>query len=370
MLKLVEFIKNNPETWEKMLRDKPYCISVKRKGLFLIFNYSQIDSNFSYQLVRECRGIILEDVTFKPVCVPFFKFFNHNEKHSDIVDWSTAKVQEKIDGSIIKVWNFEDKWHISTNSMIDARDATLANGDGEILTFYDLFMHGIALSNIMEEGLDKDNTYMFEITSKYNKHIVPYDDITITHIGTRNNITLMECDEDIGIKKPNEYHLTNLEDCLDIVKIFPFTKEGYVVVDKYYNRIKIKSPAYLSAHYLKNNGCITKKRIIDMIKQEGTDEFLGYFPEYKKAFDDINYRILFFDNELSLDMEYLRKNTLIYSDSKKFADYALSTICPTYIFLWKNVKTTETPTKWLMSQTADRIVEILDKADELCQKCS
>ena len=63
MLKLVEFIKNNAD-WEAKLQDKPYCITIKRKDNFIIFNYNQIESDFYNPIVKECRGIILEDVTF------------------------------------------------------------------------------------------------------------------------------------------------------------------------------------------------------------------------------------------------------------------------------------------------------------------
>ena len=38
----------------------------------------------------------------------FFKFFNYGED-VDTVDWQTASVQEKVDGSLIKYFYFKDK---------------------------------------------------------------------------------------------------------------------------------------------------------------------------------------------------------------------------------------------------------------------
>ena len=93
-MKLIEFIKNNID-WEQKLQDKPYCITIKRKDNFIIFNYNQIESDFYNPIVKECRGVILEDKTFKPVCVPFYKFGNYGEGYADTIDWSAARVQKK-----------------------------------------------------------------------------------------------------------------------------------------------------------------------------------------------------------------------------------------------------------------------------------
>jgi len=75
MLKLIEFIKNNDD-WENLLQLDPYYLKIKRKDNYIIFNYNQIESNFSFDIVKKSRGIILEDKTFKIVCHPFHKFFN------------------------------------------------------------------------------------------------------------------------------------------------------------------------------------------------------------------------------------------------------------------------------------------------------
>jgi hypothetical protein len=198
MLKLIEFILNNPD-WEQKLQEKPYYITIKRKDNFLMFNYSQIESDFYNPIVKECRGAILEDGTFNPVCVPFYKFGNYGEGYVDTIDWNTARVQEKVDGSLIKVWNYNNEWHVSTNGTIDSRDAELANNISDFKTYYDLFMKAKKNVNLDFNKLDKQFTYMFELISPYNRVVVPYTEISLRHIGTRNNMTLQEFDMDIGI---------------------------------------------------------------------------------------------------------------------------------------------------------------------------
>jgi hypothetical protein len=59
-------------------------------------------------------------------------------------------------------------------------------------------------------------------------------------------------------------------------------QEGFVVVDKDYNRIKIKSPQYFMYHRMANNGAMTPKRLIEVIKVGETEEVIKVFPLFRK----------------------------------------------------------------------------------------
>lgn len=116
---LVDYIKTHPN-WRSELSEKPYCLTIKKKDLnfgasYNIFSYNQIESDFSLPVVQVSRGIILkiteacfpeemeiEDhvIDIKVVCWPFSKFFNYSEPNAHSIDWSSAKVQEKIDGCL------------------------------------------------------------------------------------------------------------------------------------------------------------------------------------------------------------------------------------------------------------------------------
>lgn len=336
MLKVVEFIKNNID-WEEKLSKDPYNIKIKRDNGFIILNYNQISSDFYNPIVKECRGIILEDGTYNPVCVPFFKFGNYGEGYADKIDWKTARVQEKVDGSLIKLWWYKDKWYVSTNSMIDAKKAYINNNKSPYKNFHELFEEGFKrYRNILNE-LDRDCTYMFELISPYNKIVVPYENIDIVHIGTRNNITLEELDIDIGIPKPKEYKFNSLEDCIEMSKKLPYDNEGYVVVDSKWRRVKIKSPAYVSVHRLINNE-LTDERVLDLIKENEHEEFLVYFPEYKERFNSIERRYTqYIDNvRKTLDEADTVKSSV--STRKEYASWALKQICPSILFMYYDNK--------------------------------
>ena len=108
------------DDWENELAAAPYYLKIKYDGCYVMFSYNQLASDFNNELVREARGIIFRTGEWEyPVCWAFDKFGNYGESYVPEIDWPTAMVTEKIDGSLIKVW-WDGYWHISTNGTIDA----------------------------------------------------------------------------------------------------------------------------------------------------------------------------------------------------------------------------------------------------------
>ena len=355
MLNLQKFIKENPD-WEAKLSGKPYFVKVKRDDGYVMFSYNQIESDFATPIVQECRGIILLDGNFKSVCVPFFKFFNAGEPHAHNIDWGSAVVQEKLDGSLIKVWH-DKEWRVSTNGTIDARKATLGNSVCKFENFGELFVEACRINNFTFDGLDKGYTYMFELVSPHNKIIVHYGDIDIYHIGTRNNKTLSELDVNIGIKKPKVYPLRTLEGCERAAKDLPFNDEGYVVVDKDFNRVKIKSPEYVRVHRLGNNGVMTINRIIEIIRLGEQAEFLTYYPEYKGLIDDVSAKIdAVIDSLAQIAKELGMQN---FETQKDFALAVKDLQLNAFYFKW--YKNREISAKdWVWQNPNDRIERFIE----------
>lgn len=97
-MELIKFI-NQHDNWKELLQEAPYFLDIKEEDGFTLLKYNQINSDFSQDIVKQCRGIIL-DSNHKIVCWPFSKFFNWGESNADEIDWSSARVQEKIDGCL------------------------------------------------------------------------------------------------------------------------------------------------------------------------------------------------------------------------------------------------------------------------------
>lgn len=264
---IVNFIENHPNDWKELLEAKNIKIKFSQTDYRAIFNYG-IECDFSDPIVQEARGIIINIDTLEVVCWPFRKFGNYNESYVDAIDWNSAKVQEKVDGSIVKLYWFNDEWVWATNSIIDARDANVSLTN---FTFYDLIHKAVNYGDIPFNQLNKDFTYIFELISPYNKVVIEYYKTALYHTGTRDNITGKEYNINIGIMKPKEYLITSFERALAAAKELnsdstQVNAEGFVVVDKNWHRIKIKSPAYLAAHHIWNNGSylISKENAISL----------------------------------------------------------------------------------------------------------
>ncbi len=82
------------------LRPHLYALSYRDNSIFYTKKYGGMNSMGA---ALQSRGLILRKDTNQPVCVPFYKFFNFGEEQAHPIDWSTALVYEKVDGSLIKV---------------------------------------------------------------------------------------------------------------------------------------------------------------------------------------------------------------------------------------------------------------------------
>lgn len=261
---LCRYLSEHPD-WEDRLWEE-YGLKVKRDGVYAIFNYGY-DSHFADPLVQEARGIILDTEKQEVVCWPFRKFGNFQESYADPIDWDTARVQEKIDGSIIKLWysQRQERWIFSTNSVIDAANAVIEK-TGIYPTYLAMIRHADNYRDIPMDDLDKEKTYIFELVGPDNQVVVYYDRPMLYHTGTRHNVTGQETEEDIGIIKPEQYPLHSLKDCIEAARRLNADKksvehEGFVVVDTNWNRVKIKNPDYLVKHkiaavYLSPENCL------------------------------------------------------------------------------------------------------------------
>lgn len=261
---------NNTDTWTNYFATNYPDIKIKYLGPYAIFNYD-ICSNFNDPVIQEARGIIIDIRTFDVVCWPFRKFGKYNDRYADKIDWESAKVQEKIDGSIIKLWYSDifGKWMWSTNSTIDSKLAFI--NQERTKTFFDIILQTDEFYKIASvlEILDHSCTYIFELVSLQTQVVVPYNKSRLYLIGLRNNITGIEYDDDITLKnipKPRQYDFKNTLECKEYLsKIKTNSFEGFVVVDKDFNRVKIKSDMYMMLHGLSTNDNISTKSLIDLL---------------------------------------------------------------------------------------------------------
>ena len=404
-LAVQQFIEQHSD-WEKLLQEKPYCMTISRDKMFgrnlVMLKYSQIGSDFKNEIVRECRGLILDEDTFEPVCVPFFKFGNYGESYCPEIDWKSCWVGEKLDGSLIKIVRIGNNLLWSTNGTIDAFKAPLAEQIGCLAkSFGELAWWAVVdnwraanshdrnvcvdpdavngwLRNLLEEG----HTYMFELTSPYNKVVVSWHETKLNFLGVRDNSTLQETYfSDHMLNKifnvPKVFPLKSIDDCVKAAEKLDCNNEGFVVCDKNFNRVKVKSPTYVALHHMKNNNVLSYARGIEIVRGNELDEVLTYFPEFAEHLHKIKADYEAFvaelmDAQAKLDAwiasnGFAAQKWLIQSGGEKRKDLAIWVMSNVkkfsgFAFGYVDEKTKDA-SEYLKSQTSDKLAIVLGYKD-------
>lgn len=327
-MELLNFMNTHPD-WRELLAAAPYHLDIRSDEIdgiyYFLLKYNQIMSDMGLREVQEARGSIFrqnDDGKWICVCHPFDKFFNYGEKYSAVnsIDWDTASVQQKIDGSLIKIWWDYDGWVISTNGTIDAFKAEC--GD---TTYGDLVQKVIDRIPNFFEMLDTDYTYMFELTSPYNRIVVRYEGTNLWYLGRRNILNQNEDNEPLmvnGILHPEVYLHHSLSECVAAAHEMGDDEEGYVVCDAHFNRIKIKGDEYLALHKMRGNGPLTVLRVVEMYQQGTLDDFIAYYPEFKDFTDDVIEHIRYYIEVCETAFKVVNSVVGAMGERRDFAMYA------------------------------------------------
>jgi len=306
---LTNFLKKNSDNFEEELAKPPYNVKAKRNSErpnLVMFKYSQFESDFTNPVVRCCRGSVYdirEDRTVKPYLMPFFKFSNYGENGADPIDWnSTLYVRDKLDGSLLKLLkesDGNDLW--TTNGSFDIHvevpELIPAENDENLPPPYTFAsLRDYALRGHEEEikRLPVGWTFMFELTSPYNRIIVPYRETKLFLLGCRDPQGLEHTPEwatenfALTFATPQIFSLKNIDEVIAYCQaVDSDDREGVVVQDANFNRIKIKTDHYRSLFFLKGEDHFSDDRIFFAIKQGSIDDAVTAWPEIRPKTDEI-----------------------------------------------------------------------------------
>ena len=249
-MKLIQFIReNNINTYENLkfvLESEPYNLKIKEDldypELFLI--YTQDNSAYHIPLVNECNGIILEKNTFKIICYTFNKCIDTIDLNiiSQNINLNNLYYETAIEGTLIRLFYYNNKWNISTKKCIDASKSKWLSEKNFAQLFYECVENYEFMQN-----LNISHCYSFIIMHHENKIVVNYCNASAYHISTRDLNTLDEIDIDIGIPKNERINIdyNNFNNMVtQIYNDHSLLYEGYIFIDTNYNRWKIKNPYF------------------------------------------------------------------------------------------------------------------------------
>lgn len=262
------------------------------------FKYGLItsDSQKFHPIVRESRGIVLERGSWNVVAYPFKRFFNLGEDPAteECFNWNNFSCQEKLDGSLIIVYHYDGDWHVNTSGSF-AQGICYDSGRSWEELFWETF-------KTHRGTLIPEMTYIFELWTKYNKIVRSYDKSFVTLLGVRDNKTLKEFSHTcirveadfLNVNKPKLYHFKSVAEIVDKLENLEQqdpTFEGFVLCDRDFRRIKIKSDSYKQLHALKGNGQFLYKNIIPQLLKGNRAKLARDFPEWLEELEQCSEKI-------------------------------------------------------------------------------
>lgn len=310
-----------------------YAIHVKRHKEYsnlVLLKYDQINSVMSHPMVQECRGLILDETwDWNVVSFPYKKFFNHGEPGAAEIDWQTSRVQEKLDGSLMTMYWYDDTWQVATSGTPDA----LSNVGKNNMTFRSLFWDTFhKMGYRIPEPYYRTCCFMFELMAPENRVIVVHDEPKLVLHGVRHLETHKEEDPHVvahhlGWQSVQEHPLRTIDEILAASKdLRPLISEGYVVCDAKFNRVKVKSPNYLLLHRAKDG--LSPRRLLEVARSNEGSEFLSYFPELESEY--LKHRSAI--EVLAAEADRVFAELKILPDRKTFALAAKKTKFATILF--------------------------------------
>ena len=329
MLKVQEFLRNGG-TLEDLARE-PYNLFVRKHDTDgrVLLKYSPASPK-NDAICQECRGLILDaENNWEVVCRSFNRFFNAGEEEAAELT-GRIRVYEKVDGSICRFYYFRGEWYCASMTGIDASEIWI----NDKYNFFNLVLHALAEYGLTWKefigNLDTEFSYTFELATQDNIVVVPHKGYKLYYLGEYH---LTENYEQFN---PNfytdcckSYDFSSLEEVQKAAASLGDNQEGFVVVDENWNRVKVKGDRYFKLHFMLNNG---KPDCLSLIFNDGKDEFLSYFPRFKKDFEEMEEQLA----DIEWYAELLRGNTsAFWNYSRKDFAASIDTIKPFQSFVFR-----------------------------------
>lgn len=258
MLEIQKYLTNGGTLRE--LRQKYSIRYVPCAPLNLVSLNCQLMSPKDVPMVNECRSLFVNPDDCSVAFKSMNNFFDINspegQETNKIFDWESARAYEKLDGAMICIYFYKDAWRIGSRFSPDGGWLAFGIGSQESnLSWKELTIKTIEDSGTKIEdfykSLDENIFYSYEICTQDNQVGVIYKDNFLKLIAAVDKNTLEELDiETLDSVTPKaEYKYVNspeeVNDLIDNAEAHE--KEGYVVCDKNFNRMKIYNPNYLKA---------------------------------------------------------------------------------------------------------------------------
>lgn len=285
----------------------------------IIWNYTpkvQYE-NLWDEITLKCRALIT-DQNGKIIAKSFNKFFNLEELKE--IPNEPFEVYEKLDGSLIVLFYYQNQWIVSSKGSFTSDHAIEAQN---IISSWNL------------EKLDKTKSYSGELIVPWNRIVCDYGNsrkiVLLAKFDVLGNEYSIEGYKDFEIVKKYD----GINDYKNLKKMIKNDQEGFVVRFKSGYRMKVKGEEYLRLHkvvtgvsntmvweYLKDN------KSFDEMLDRVPDEFYQWVQKTKK--DLIS--------EYEKIKEWAKSTYKEFDTRKEAAEYFVQQKHPAILFLMLDKK--------------------------------
>lgn len=309
---VIEYLRT--KSFQQLEDEHGVCARPNARGDKFALNYDQILVKNGDPVAEQCRGLVIRPTQFNwqvfkddwklptvgacdVLAWPMNRFYNHGDAAGAPVDWSDPglRVYEKLDGTcMIVYWDpLHERWHAGTRSVPEA-DLPIRVGHMEIgdMTFAELFFKALRATREAAEGkplaweptdfdkvvhLNKELTYVFELTTPYNRIVVKYDEPRVTLLAARHTASGRELPiESLRVQHVNRPKTWDLRSAAALDAFVnaadPALLEGAVVCDSQFRRLKVKNKAWVLSSKAKDLVTVSRRSaLLAIIKGEIDD---------------------------------------------------------------------------------------------------
>jgi hypothetical protein len=195
-------VKSLTTALRKESRNIYYKDEPESNRLLIYLTYLE-DTNNLVQLERECRSVILDRTTLQVVSYSMDELYSEDVSLMSKLETSSHKIYECVEGTLLSVYHFGDKWNVSTRRCLDASKSMWLSKKSH----YDLMLECVQ-SNFFDL-LDKSKNYYFVLQHSENKGVVDYG----KRYGEEYKRLVLLCVRDRESHNEVSVDLKNLNEC-------------------------------------------------------------------------------------------------------------------------------------------------------------
>lgn len=322
--------------------NRVYSIGVKEEpdhNLALIYTtdvekLSDPRDKLALAFEADAKSILFDTKLMKPITAQTGQIYMNEEAEDKLtsleekVDWDKVSVKECYEGTVLLVFNHNDKWWVSTRRCLDASKSSWVG-----TSYQELFEESMK-DNFTYDDLNKENCYYFILMHHKNKNIISYsqfgkDYATLIPLKVLVKYKNEEVKDDLWDKfqAMKEYKVSSLKDVKKEVNDMNYmdkkqrkvTVEGLVF--QYNSDVyKFQTELYRELSEMKPNNSNRHQVFMELYQQDKLKKYVSYVSDNPKSvIARIHQTFMVLSDEM-LDVYFLtlnKKNAKLYDQLPK-----------------------------------------------------